>query len=268
MDRIKNCFAQLKQQRKTALIPFITAGDPSREISLDLMFSLVNAGADIIELGVAFSDPMADGPIIQQASERALATGINLVQVIDIVKQFRQQNQHTPIVLMGYLNPIEILGYEKFAQLASEAGVDGVLIVDLPPEEAESSLKILQTYNLNMIFLIAPTSNDERIKKIAKYASGYLYYVSLKGVTGSADLDVTQVENKLAQIRNYTDLPLGVGFGIKDAPTAAKIAPISDAVIVGSALVKLIATTQADQLLPVVEQFINGLRQAMDQNSG
>ncbi|MCV6636836.1 tryptophan synthase subunit alpha [Candidatus Albibeggiatoa sp. nov. NOAA] len=265
MTRIKDCFDRLKQQNRTALIPFITAGDPQPAFTVPFMHALVNAGADIIELGIPFSDPMADGPVIQKASERALAAGTRLKDVLEMVKTFREKDNVTPIVLMGYLNPIEMMGYEAFAQAAHESGVDGILSVDLPPEEAEKPLKIFKQYQLDPIFLLAPNSDDERIKKVAHYASGYLYYVSLKGVTGSANLDVNAVNEKMQQIRQHTDIPIGVGFGIKDPETAAKVAKVSDAVIVGSALVKRIETLPHGELLESMSDFVKSLRHAMDE---
>lgn len=265
MTRIKDCFDRLKQQNRTALIPFITAGDPQPAFTVPFMHALVNAGADIIELGIPFSDPMADGPVIQKASERALAAGTRLKDVLEMVKTFREKDNVTPIVLMGYLNPIEMMGYEAFAQAAHESGVDGILSVDLPPEEAEEPLKIFKQYQLDPIFLLAPNSDDERIKKVAHYASGYLYYVSLKGVTGSANLDVNAVNEKMQQIRQHTDIPIGVGFGIKDPETAAKVAKVSDAVIVGSALVKRIETLPHGELLESMSDFVKSLRHAMDE---
>ncbi|WP_353570214.1 tryptophan synthase subunit alpha [Candidatus Albibeggiatoa sp. nov. BB20] len=264
MARITDCFDRLKQQNSTALIPFITAGDPQPEFTVPFMHALVSAGADIIELGIPFSDPMADGPVIQKASERALAAGTHLKDVLEMVKTFRQQDSDTPVVLMGYLNPIEMMGYEAFAQAAHAAGVDGILSVDLPPEEAEEPLKIFKKYQLDPIFLLAPTSDDERIQKVAHYASGYLYSVSLKGVTGSANLDVNAVSEKMQQIRQHTDIPIGVGFGIKDPETAAQVAKVSDAVIVGSALVKRIETLPHGELLESMSDFVKSLRHAMD----
>jgi len=264
MTRIADCFDHLKQQNRAALIPFITAGDPKPELTVAFMHMLVNAGANIIELGIPFSDPMADGPVIQKASERALAAGTHLQDVLDMVQTFRQKDDETPVVLMGYLNPIEMMGYEAFAKAAQAAGVDGILSVDLPPEEAEQPLKIFKHYQLDPIFLLAPNSDDERIKKVAHYASGYLYYVSLKGVTGSANLDVDAVNKKVQQIRQHTDIPIGVGFGIKDPETAAKVSQVSDAVIVGSALVKRIETLPQDELLDSMSEFVKSLRDAMD----
>ncbi len=264
MNRIHSCFTQLQQNQKKALIPFITAGDPHPRYTVELMHALVNAGADILELGMPFSDPMADGPVIQRASERALAAGTKLRDILAIVQQFRSQDAKTPVVLMGYVNPIENMGYEKFAQAAQQAGVDGVLTVDLPPEEAENVSQIFQQNQLSPIFLLSPTTDAERIQKIAKHASGYLYYVSLKGVTGSANLDSQAVANKVQEIRQFTNLPIGVGFGIRDAESAASIAKVSDAVVVGSALVQRIETTPVEQLATVLGEFLKGLRIAID----
>ncbi len=264
MSRITNCFENLRAQQRTALIPYITAGDPNPTLTVPLMQALVAAGADVIELGIPFSDPMADGPVIQRASERALAAGTSLRKVLDMVTTFRQHDQSTPVVLMGYLNPIEIMGYKIFADAAYEAGVDGVLTVDMPPEEMADFGDLLREHEIAPIFLLAPTTTPERIKRISAQASGYLYYVSLKGVTGSAALDVTAVADKVAEIRQHTELPIGVGFGIKDADTAARVAKISDAVIVGSALVRLVETEPEDKLLETIPAFLRQLRQAMD----
>ncbi len=266
MSRIKLCFEQLKAQNKTALVPFITAGDPEPDITVPLMHTLVESGANIIELGVPFSDPMADGPVIQRASERALEHHVSLHDVLQMVSRFRQQDQSTPVVLMGYLNPIEVMGYTEFAQTAGAVGVDGALTVDIPPEEGHDLVWALQTSGLDPIFLAAPTSNQHRLKLIAGVASGFIYYVSLKGVTGSANLILEEVAGKLAQIRMLSDLPLGVGFGIKDAEMAASMANISDAVIVGSALVSRIEEHRHDhrQISLSIGQLISEMRQAMD----
>lgn len=264
MNRLKLCFNQLREQQRTALIPYIAAGDPTPTLTVPLMHALVSAGADIIELGVPFSDPMADGPVIQQASERALAAGTRLRDVLKMVKVFREQDPTTPVVLMGYLNPIEIMGYKTFVETAETVEVDGVLTVDLPPEEMTELGILLRSHNLAPIFLLAPTTTPERIKRICTQAYGYLYYVSLKGVTGSSHLNITEVANKITAIRRYTHLPLGVGFGIKDATTAAQIAAISDAVVVGSALVQQIANTPPEQILTVIPAFLQELRNAMD----
>lgn len=264
MSRLKTCFDNLHARQRAALIPFITAGDPNPDLTVPLMHAMVNAGADIIELGIPFSDPMADGPVIQRASERALAAGTHLPGILDLVKTFRQRNQTTPVVLMGYFNPIEIMGYETFVQAAEAAEVDGVLTVDLPPEEMTDFGVLLRSHAIAPIFLLAPTTTPERIKRICAQASGYLYYVSLKGVTGSANLDLTAVTQKLAEIRQYTSLPIGVGFGIKNAEAAEKVAQISDAVVVGSAIVQRIETGPQDQILEIIPAFLRELREAMD----
>lgn len=246
MSRIAKTFESLRAQNRKALIPFVTAGDPGREVTVPLMHALVGAGADIIELGVPFSDPMADGPVIQRASERALNAGMDLATVLDMVREFRSQNAQTPVVLMGYLNPFEIAGYEKFAEAASRAGVDGLLTVDLPPEEAEAFLTAVRAHDMDLIFLLAPTSDDERIRRICGTASGFVYYVSLKGVTGASNLEVSAVAEKVANIKRFTELPVGVGFGISDGETAAEVAAFSDAVVVGSVLVKTIESLKED----------------------
>jgi len=265
MNRLTERFKQLHSQQRKALIPFITAGDPSPDFTVPLMHALVAAGADIIELGMPFSDPMADGPVIQRASERALAAGTYLPEVLNLVKTFREQDSTTPIILMGYLNPIEIMGYLQFAQAAESVQVDGVLTVDLPPEEAHELVTLLRSHAISPIFLLAPTTTPERMKRICAQAHGYVYYVSLKGVTGSGHLHMTEVAEKVAEIRRYTQLPIGVGFGIKDAETAAQMSRISDAVIVGSALVQQVETVARAKLLEVMSTFLRGLRRAMDQ---
>lgn len=264
MSRIRACFAQCQSNQRKVLIPFITAGDPNPALTVPLMHALVEAGADILEVGVPFSDPMADGPVIQRASERALQHQVSLSQVFDMVKEFRTQNTKTPIVLMGYLNPLEAYTYQRVAQDAANVGVDGFLIVDLPPEEADALVKPLQQRDLDMIFLIAPTTHARRIEKIAQQASGFIYYVSVKGVTGSKDLNIQDVNDKIAEIRRYTSLPIGVGFGIKNAESAATVAKVADAVIVGSALVQLIETTEESQLIATLSQTLANMRNALD----
>jgi len=266
MSRLAACFETLKAKGKKALVPFITAGDPSPQVTVPLMHELVKAGADIIELGIPFSDPMADGPVIQLASERALAHGVRLVDVIDMVRSFRAADQTTPIVLMGYLNPVEVLGYERVAGLAAEAGVDGFILVDLPPEEAHVALDHFRPRGIDMVFLIAPTTTEARIKKIAAAASGYLYYVSLKGVTGAANLDIDSVQAKLETIRNITSLPVTVGFGIKDAATAAAVGRVAEGVVVGSALVSKVAELQhvPDKIIADVPPLLADMRKALD----
>lgn len=267
MSRITECFENLHKRGNKALVPFITAGDPSPQATLPLLHALVKGGADIIEIGVPFSDPMADGPVIQRSSERALKFAISLGDVLDIVTRFRTQDQNTPIILMGYLNPVEIMGYAAFAKRASAAGVDGVLLVDLPPEEADELQTELHRYDLDQIFLLSPTTGDERLALICAKASGFLYYVSLKGVTGSNRLNVDEVSAKIAHIRTKTKLPVGVGFGIKDAATAKSVAGFSDAVIVGSALVERIARTDTppDKLPGEVSDYLSELRTAIDE---
>ncbi len=248
MSRIQHCFDTLRAAGRKALIPFVTAGDPRPELTVPLMHAMKAAGADIIELGVPFSDPMADGPVIQRASERALRHHVSLHQVLDMVAEFRAQDPDTPVVLMGYLNPIEVMGYEAFARAAQEAGVDGALTVDMPPEEAAGYVAALQAAEIDPVFLLAPTSTEERLRVISAMARGFVYYVSLKGVTGAATLDVAAVAARLQQIRAITDMPIGVGFGIKDAVTAARIARIADAVVVGSALVRIIEAADDDEV--------------------
>ncbi|MCB1776245.1 MAG: tryptophan synthase subunit alpha [Candidatus Competibacteraceae bacterium] len=269
MNRISRRFEALRQAGRKALIPYITAGDPHPDQTVPLLHTLVAAGADLIELGVPFSDPMADGPVIQKACERALAQGMSLRQVLDLAHTFRQTDLETPLVLMGYLNPIESMGFEAFVAGAKDAGVDGVLTVDLPAEEASELANLLIDHDIDPIFLLAPTSSTERIRRTAKLARGYLYYVSLKGVTGSAALNVAEVAEKLTMIRACTDLPLGVGFGIKDPPTAAAIAQVADAVVVGSALVSRIAELAQNQQKMHAElaALTNSMRIAMDTTS-
>ncbi len=266
MSRITGTFARLRAANRRALIPFITAGDPSNEVTVPLMHALVKAGADIVELGVPFSDPMADGPVIQRASERALEGGTNLTRVLEMVREFRKQNAETPVVLMGYLNPFEIAGYQAFAKAAAEAGVDGVLTVDLPPEEAEEFLAAVKGHDLDLIFLLAPTSDQARIRRICDTASGFVYYVSLKGVTGASHLDVASVAEKVNEIKRFTDLPVGVGFGISDGRTAAEIAAVSDAVVVGSVLVKTIETVldRPKEIPRALAAVLAEMRKAMD----
>ncbi|VAW80228.1 Tryptophan synthase alpha chain [hydrothermal vent metagenome] len=266
MSRIATRFETLRSHSRKALIPYITAGDPQPDVIVPLMHALVDAGADLLELGVPFSDPMADGPVIQAACERALKHHVSLRQVMDMVKAFRQTDNDTPVILMGYLNPIEVMGYETFAEAAQSAGVDGVLTVDLPPEEGCDLVAALKTHRIDSIFLAAPTSSDERIRLMAKNGGGFLYYVSFKGVTGANQLDVKSVQDKLKQIRRNTDLPVGVGFGIRDAASAARVAAVADAVVVGSALVTRIAALadEPDRIAAEAPQIIAEMRAAMD----
>lgn len=266
MNRIQATFGALVDQGRTALVPYITAGDPKPSVSVPLMHALVRAGADLIELGVPFSDPMADGPVIQRAAERALKHGVRLRDVLDMVRQFRGQDATTPVVLMGYLNPCEVMGYETFAAAAASAGVDGVLLVDLPPEEAEEWLAVLAEHGLDPIFLISPTTTPERVARICNAARGFVYYVSLKGVTGAANLDIAEVAERLKQIRQQTKLPIGVGFGINDADSAARVAQAADAVIIGSALVRRIEALeeQPDAISAALGGALAEMRRAMD----
>ena len=265
-NRLKDCFAQLEKDGKKALIPFVTAGDSNKSITVPLMHRMVESGADIIELGIPFSDPMADGPTIQLACERALVHHTSMGDVIEMVKEFRQSNDETPIVLMGYLNPVEAFGYENFAKSAAEVGIDGLLTVDLPPEESDQMAGILAKYDIDPIFLLSPTTTPERIQRIVNAGSGYLYYVSLKGVTGSSILNVEEVSEKVAAIKTYTTLPVGVGFGIKDAESATAISAVSDGVIVGSAIVKIIENNvdDADTILEQIGALLKSMRIAMD----
>ncbi len=262
MSRIKSTFETLKSQDKAALIPFITAGDPDAGMTVQIMHSLAAAGADIIELGIPFSDPMADGPAIQRASERALKQGLGLSNVLTIVSEFRVSNMTTPVVLMGYANPVERMGYAIFAQAAAAAGVDGVLLVDLPPEE--SIADTMTAAAIDRIFLLSPTTPEARMRQIAQQASGFVYYVSLKGVTGSASLDLAEVAQRVALVRACGDVPVGVGFGVRDAVTAAAIARFADAVIIGSRLVEEIETAPRDRVLVNLSAFVTEVRFAMD----
>ncbi|WP_100640561.1 tryptophan synthase subunit alpha [Marinobacter salexigens] len=266
MSRIEGVLQTLKGQGRKALIPFITAGDPHPDETVGLMHTMVDAGVDIIELGVPFSDPMADGPVIQLACERALKQGTSLRRVLAMVSEFRKTNDTTPVVLMGYLNPIEAMGYEAFADAAVNAGVDGILTVDLPPEEADDIAPLFSHRGLDPIFLLAPTTTDERIRAIAGHSSGYVYYVSFKGVTGAAKINVDEVAEKVAHIHELTALPVGVGFGIRDAETAAAVGRVSDGVIVGSVLVDTIARNQADidALKRALTDLLNPMREALD----
>jgi tryptophan synthase alpha chain len=266
MSRIADCFQSLRQSGRKALIPYITAGDPKPDVTVAMLHALVAAGADIIELGVPFSDPMADGPVIQKAYERALAGGMSLQHVLELVGRFRLTNSTTPLVLMGYLNPIEAMGYARFAEQASQVGVDGVLTVDLPPEEAFELTALLEKAAIDPIFLLAPTSSSERIRRVAGMARGYVYYVSLKGITGSSAIDVSEVERKVAAIRQHLDLPIGVGFGIKNAETAMAVSQVADAVVVGSAIVSLMGELKNDpsQMQEQVTDLVSAMRHAMD----
>ncbi len=267
MSQINQIFKDLKANNRTALIPFITAGDPHPDYTVSFMHALVEGGADILELGVPFSDPMADGPVIQHSSERALKHKVSLVDVFNMVKEFRIKNQTTPVVLMGYCNPIEIMGYEKVAKMSEAAGVDGILTVDLPPEESQEFNVMLQEAGVDPVFLISPTTTPERIEKICHSATGFVYYVALKGVTGSSQLDTGGIREKMDLIRQYTKLPVGVGFGIKDGETAARVSKVSDAVVVGSALVSKMEALQEqpEKISDEISSFMAELRNAIDQ---
>ena len=273
MSRIDTTFAALKAQGRKALIPFVTAGYPYADVTPELMHAMVAGGADVIELGVPFSDPSADGPVIQKAGDKALAFGIGLVQVIAMVREFRKTNATTPVVLMGYANPVERYDQKQarpgvasaFVKDASEAGVDGVLIVDYPPEECEAFAADLRAHNMDLIFLLAPTSTDERMQQVARVASGYVYYVSLKGVTGSGALDTNAVEAMLPRIRQHISTPVGVGFGIRDAATAKTISKVADAVVIGSKIIQLLENAPRAQVGPIAQTFLQEIRTALDQ---
>ena len=266
MSRIAARFESLRERGRTALIPFVTAGDPDSATTVALMHAMVAAGADLIELGVPFSDPIADGPVIQRATERALANGIALSDVLVMVRDFRTTDAQTPVVLMGYLNPIEVMGYAQFAAQAAAVGVDGALVVDVPPEEGHDLVRALRAQGLDLVYLLAPTSTEQRIRRIGAAASGFVYYVSVKGVTGAGHLDLAGVADRVGLIKSLIPLPVGVGFGIKDAATAAAVARLADAVIVGSAIVSRIEDLAATprRIPAVIGDFLAGLRAAMD----
>ncbi len=266
MSRIAATFSALKRDKRTALIPYICAGDPFPEATTDVMLALATAGADVIELGVPFSDPMADGPVIQKASERALVKGVGMTQVLSYVQAFRVKNTSTPVVLMGYANPIERYGIERFIAEAKVAGVDGVLVVDYPPEEAEAFAAQLKRVQLDPIFLLAPTSTDARMAEVGRIASGYVYYVSLKGVTGAGHLDTDAVAQVLPRIRAHVSVPVGVGFGIRDAATAQAIGRVADAVVIGSRLVQIMETQKRDTVAGAAAAFMAEIRTALDKN--
>lgn len=265
MSRIKATFQALKVSGRKALIPFITAGDPDPELTLPLMHALVQGGADIIELGVPFSDPMADGPTIQRASERALKHGVSLARVLETVRTFRRDDATTPVVLMGYANPIEAMGVQAFVAAAAAAGVDGVLVVDYPPQECAEFGRALQAAGMDPIFLLAPTSTEERYRQVATVGSGYIYYVSLKGVTGAGHLDYADVAARLPQIRAAVGMPVGVGFGIRDAASAARIAAIADAVVIGSRLIEELEQAPRAEAAERLRALLAGIRAAMDE---
>lgn len=266
VSRITARFELRAKEGRKLLIPYFTAGDPKPETAVPMMHAMVEAGADLIELGVPFSDPMAEGPVIQKAMERALEFNVSLHDVIAMVAEFRQKDTETPVILMGYLNPVEIMGYAEFAKEAAKAGVDGLLTVDIPPEEAVDYVKAMKAEGIDRIFLISPTTTEDRIKAISDVSGGFLYYVSLKGVTGAGNLDVKAVQDRVSTIRTLTDLPVGVGFGIKDAESAASIGSAADAVVVGSAIVKRIEENldSADNAIKSVCELLSEMRQALD----
>ena len=264
VNRIDATFAKLRAAGRTALIPYVTAGDPSPAVTPSLLHALVRAGADVLELGVPFSDPMADGPVVQRASERALAQGVGLADVLAMVAAFRQRDATTPIVLMGYVNPIEAMGAEEFAVRANEAGVDGVIVVDYPPEEAREFAALVVARGLAPIFLLSPTTPIARMSLVAALARGYVYYVSLKGVTGAGHLDTGEVAARLAEIRRHVSLPVGVGFGIRDAASAQAIAAHADAVVIGSRVVQEIEGGPPAQAAARVGAWLATIRRALD----
>jgi tryptophan synthase alpha chain len=264
MSRIAATFARLRNEGRKALIPFITAGDPDPALAVPIMDALVAGGADIIELGVPFSDPMADGPVIQRSSERALRRGVSLKDVIGFVAEFRGHDRVTPVVLFGYANPFEAMGVERFADAARSAEADGVLVVDYPPEEAQRLVELLDARGLDTVFLLSPTTDDARLRQVAALGRGYLYYVSLRGVTGAANLDVNDVAARLGHIRGFTRLPVGVGFGIRDRDTASRVAQFADAVVIGSRLVQEIEDSPRGRVVENVTAFLSGIRAGMD----
>ncbi len=256
MSKIQSTFLRLKNENKKALIPFITAGDPHPDMTVQMLHTLVKAGADMIEVGIPFSDPMADGPVIQRASERALANNVGIKKTIQLVKEFRKKDTNTPIILMGYANPIEAIGIEHFVNLIKEADVDGVITVDYPPEESKDFVALLKKQDIDSIFLLSPTTEDNRINLIIEQATGFLYYVSLKGVTGSANIDIKQVSEKVNNIKKYSDLPIAVGFGVKDAETAKQVALISDAVVIGSRIINEVENSSQEDLLDNIRNLM------------
>jgi tryptophan synthase alpha chain len=265
MSRIQQTFDALQAKKKKALITFITAGDPAPELTVPLMHAMVESGVDILELGVPFSDPMAEGPVIQRANERALKFNVGMRDVLEYVRVFRRDDPNTPVVLMGYANPIERLGIDRFVSEAKAAGVDGAIVVDYPPEEAQEFAGKLRAEDMDLIFLLAPTSTEARIKQVAKISSGFSYYVSLRGVTGAGHIDTTEVSERITAIRQHVKLPIGVGFGIRDAATAKTVASVSDAVVIGSRIIQELENTPQDQAVDAVREFLTGIRKAMDE---
>ena len=268
MSRIAGVFQALQAQGRKALIPYVTAGDPFADATVDILLAMADAGADVIELGVPFSDPMADGPVIQRAAERALAKGVGMGQVLDYVRSFRIKNSTTPIVLMGYANPVERYGIDRFVADAKTAGVDGVLVVDYPPEECEGFAATLREAGIDPIFLLAPTSTEQRMKDVGRIASGYVYYVSLKGVTGAGHLDTGAVADMIPRIKRHVKIPVGVGFGIRDAETAKAVGAVSDAVVIGSTIVQLLEVQSRDNVAAAGGRFIATIRTALDSLEG
>ncbi|MDA8361027.1 MAG: tryptophan synthase subunit alpha [Gammaproteobacteria bacterium] len=262
MSRLHNVFTELKDER-AALVTFVTGGDPQPAVTVPLLHALVEAGADVLEVGIPFSDPMADGPVIQMSHQRALVHGTTLTDVLAMVASFRQQNTRTPVVLMGYVNPVEAMGYDVFARACAGAGVDGVILVDLPPEEAGDWLAAARQAGVDRVFLLAPTSPPARIARVGEVSSGFIYYVALKGVTGAAHLDIADVESRLAVVRAHTRLPVGVGFGVQDAASARALGAVADAVIVGSALIRRLAAHEGGDAIAEARSFVAGLRAAL-----
>jgi tryptophan synthase alpha chain len=264
MSRIQGRFQALAKDKRKALIPYITAGDPHPSLTVPLLRALVEGGADIIELGVPFSDPMADGPVIQRAGDRALKHGVGLADVLGMVAEFRKADKATPIVLMGYANPIEAMGVERFITAAHKADIDGVIVVDYPPEECEQFAAAAKKNDIDPIFLLAPTSTDKRIEQVARVGSGYLYYVSLRGITGAGHIDLGDVAARIPKIRAATRLPIGVGFGIRDAESARKVAQTADAVVIGSRIIQEIEAGAPEQAVARVKAFLKPIREALD----
>ncbi|MCC6211023.1 MAG: tryptophan synthase subunit alpha [Burkholderiales bacterium] len=265
MSRIAGRFAALQADGRRALIPYVTAGDPQRASTVPLLHGMVEAGADLLEIGVPFSDPMADGPVVQRSSERALKNGIGLADVLGMVEDFRAKDGGTPVVLMGYANPIESMGVEKFVAAAKVAGVDGVIVVDYPPEECAEFARMAKAAGIDPVFLLAPTSTEERIRSVAKVASGFLYYVSLRGITGAGNIDIADVAAHLPRIRAASRLPIGVGFGIRDAASARRVAEVADAVVIGSRVIQEIEAAGAEQAVSRVQALLAPIRAALDE---
>jgi|TARA_B110000967_G_C18674168_1_gene454644 tryptophan synthase alpha chain len=263
MSKIKTTFLRLKNENKKALIPFITAGDPHPDMTVKMLHTLVESGADMIEVGIPFSDPMADGPVIQRASERALANNVGIKRTIQLVKEFRKKDTNTPIILMGYVNPIEAIGIENFVDLIKDADIDGVITVDYPPEESKYFVALLKKQGIDSIFLLSPTTQDNRIKLITEQATGFLYYVSLKGVTGSANIDINQVSERVNNIKKYSDLPIAVGFGVRDPETAKQVALISDAVVIGSRIINEVENSKQESLLANIRSLLFEIKKAI-----